>query len=210
MMLDVSVRLYRNPWSASVDRGAVLGFLMTAATNGAMSLERMIGEGEIPDENNSFGAVFLDPTRPSGADPRDLLMAAILIGENGGKFLPNALAKACAHSRLGMCNGVAVREANYCLADGDFAWGDSAELTDDEGHILAIGGGSGLSVAEDRELTLFMMRSFFPSVHNARAAWVDRRRRIADSHGWYNRGNQPGFDFVDALSGVYFAPNPGA
>jgi len=188
------VKLYRNPWREILLDGVVLQILQTAAIEADEKLQKMIARGEVEDGRDSFGAVLLDPTRPRWANTfEDRLFASIELGPNGTKYLPNGAAKADAHDRHGVPNGVLVMNASHCLSDGDFAWGDSAE------YNFAIGGGSGLSVEQDGEMVEMILEAVMDAVRDRRDAWLEEQRR-AGSHGWYNPDDMPGAEYVSILA----------
>jgi hypothetical protein len=207
------VRLYHNPWSQILDDGVVLQTLQTAAVGAAETLTQMIGRGEVEDDRDSYAAVLVDPTnqRSRQNEATDVIFAAILIGPNALKYLPNAVAKADAHDRHCVPNGLLVEQASYCLGDGDFAYGNSAAwppyVSDEEEGLteLAIAGGSGLSVEQDGEMAFMLLDDVMPRIRMLRDTWI-AEQRSAGSHGWYNRQNEPGEQYMAILEKPYTSP----
>lgn len=194
------VRLIRNPWRRSLNDGTVLQVLTTAAIEVDEQLVQMIDAGQVKDGSDSLATVILDPTRPRWATkPRDLVVAIVELGPNARGFLPNAGAKADAHERHGLCNGVLVTGNNLCLGDDDFAYGNSAD------YKRVVGGGSGLSVEQDGELTLKLLQLTVDPLLARRSAWLAERRR-AGSQRWYNEQNQPGIEYLDLLNLIGVTP----
>jgi hypothetical protein len=191
------VKLYRNPWSATLGDGVVLQILQTAATNAYGRLQNMIVNDEVESGRDSFGMVLLDPTRPRSAVTfADRVFAVIELGPNGASYVPNGAAKADAHDRHGKPNGLLVEEFSFALGDGDFAWGHSAS------YGPAIGGGSGLSQEQDRNMTYDTLKEVMSRVHVQRSKFLAEQRRGGQSHGWYNPGNEPGADYAAILDQV--------
>lgn len=200
MRLAPVVKLYRNPWSATLEDGVVLQILMTAALSADDQLRGMQQEGDVEPDKDSFGVVLLDPTRPRTATTfAERVLATIELGPHGAHFLPNAAAKADAHDRHGQSNDDLVYEAIHCLGNDDFAWGRSAE------YALAIGGGSGLSEEQDHELTLQILEEVMDEVGSRRGAWLKQQRMDGGSQSWLNRDNLPGRQYQDILSMVQIA-----
>jgi len=191
------VKLYRNPWAATLSDDVVLQILQTAATNAHRRLQDMIVSGEVDSSHDSFGMVFLDPTRPRSAVTfDDRVFAVIELGPNGASYVPNGAAKADARDRHGLPNELLVDEYNFTLGDGDFAWGNSAS------YGPAIGGGSGLSQAQDHTMTFDTLEEVMTRVHVERSRFLAERRKGGRSHGWYNPGNEPGADYAAILDRV--------
>jgi hypothetical protein len=147
--------------------------------------------GEVEEGRDSFAAVLLDPTRPRWAkDISDRIFAIIVFGPNGDRYIPNAASKADAHDRHGINMGKLVEEFSYCLADGEFAYGESAE------YERAIVGGSGLSPQQDGELVENILANVVASVVALRERFVNERR---DEHGnwrWFSPDDRPDPEYV--------------
>jgi hypothetical protein len=207
------VRLYHNPWSETLDDGVVLQILQTAGVNAAERLTCMIEGGVIEDGRDSYAVALVDPTNQRFRQnwATDVIYAAILIGPSALKYLPNAVAKADAHDRHCIPNGLLVEQASYCLGDGDFAYGNSAAWPpyvsdEDEGLTeLAIAGGSGLSVEQDGGMAYMLLDDVMPRIREIRDSWI-AEQRSAGSHGWYNRQNEPGDQYRVILDRPYKSP----
>jgi hypothetical protein len=188
---QVYLRGGANPWSATLSDADVLQFLLTAAEKGEERISQWIDNGDT-DVDASFAQVFLDPTRARHQFTIvDRIFAIVIYGDAAVAFdyLPNAAAKADAADRHGCSNGTLVDEANFCLGDNDFTWGDTAF------YKGAVSAGSGLKVAQDRELAQLTLESAMDAVHKARAAWLVARREV-DSQSWFNGDNVPGKQYL--------------
>lgn len=188
--LEPEVRLIRNPWGESLADGVVLQTFMTAALN---AREWASGEVEFGymDGYDAFASVFLDPTRPRGqAGIQERIMAVILFGKDAFKLVPNAAAKADAHDRHGINNGELVREANFCLGDGDFAYGDSSY------YKGAIAAGSGFTQIQDKHMVDRMLEESMTKIHDHRQNWIRSQRRVGGQLAWFNINDQPGAEYL--------------
>jgi hypothetical protein len=121
-------------------------------------------------------------------------MAIILLGPSAMGFLPNGAAKADAHDRHGVDNGELVEHASHCLGNGEFAYGASAE------YKRAIGGGSGLSVQQDRDMVYGMLVDTIDQVQLMRDQFIAEQRRVNGSHRWYTRTNLPAEEYDAVLA----------
>jgi hypothetical protein len=194
------VKLYRNPWKSVLPDNMLLHQLTAAATLGLEELNRLIAGGWVDAERDSFGAVFLNPTRPREAvNFADRLLASIEIGPNGAKYALNGAAKADAHDRHGVPSELLVAQSHR-LGDGDFAWGGSVEY---EG---AVAGGSGLSVDQDKSLTCLMLKRFITGVNAGRDSWLANQRRLRGNQRWFNPADEPGQEYLDALNQPALTP----
>lgn len=202
------VFLHHNPWSGSLANGVVLQFLVTAATKAEEQIKAWIQSGEA-EPDAVYAQVYLDPTNPRNQPTvKDRIFAVVFFGDEKKalKCLPNAAAKADATDRHKVPNGELVELANFCLGDNDFAWGDSAEFCG------AISAGSGLEVAQDRQLAEKSVESVMKSVHDERNRWLQTRRTMTGSQAWFNEDNVPGPEYVGILdleSGVWITPSLG-
>lgn len=202
------VYLHHNPWSSTLNDGVVLQFLLTAATKAEEQIRKWIEAGEA-EPDAVYAQVYLDPTNPRHQQTiKDRVFAVVLFGDEKKalKCLPNAAAKADAHDRHMTPNGELVDQYNFCLGDGDFAWGDSAE------YFGAISAGSGLEVTQDRQLADESLCSVMPSVHTERTRWLQTRRAMTGSQAWFNANNMPGPQYKDILdleSRVWLTPSLG-
>jgi hypothetical protein len=184
-----------NPWAGTLDDGVVLQFLRTAAMKGEEQIEEWIKAGKA-GPGATFAQVYLDPTNPRDQlTIKDRIFAIVAHGDpvKALMCLPNAAAKADAGDRHGRPNGELVEQANFCLGDGDFAWGDSAY------YRGATSAGSGLTTEQDRDLAQLTLERTMDAVHNKRARWL-AERRLAGSQNWYNEGNRPGDQYESIVS----------
>lgn len=194
MTLPVEVALIRNPWAQTVPDERLMDLLVHAAQQGAAKLEKWIAKGKAAPDRNSFGAVILDPTRPRGdATLQDRILAVITIGDLGDQYVPNGAAKADAHDRHGVPNGILVQSRNHCLGDDDFAWAGSVE------YQGAIGAGSGLSAKQDAKLMLRMLRIAIDGVREIREIWLEERRADGGRRAWWNEEDSVHIVYLDIV-----------
>jgi hypothetical protein len=196
LQAPLQVVLFNNPWTDSVPDEELVHVLFSAAAVARGKIEEWQDAGEVQEAQGPFAAVIMDPTRSRAADLlRERILAFILIGE-ATHLVANAIAKADAHDRHGVPNGLLVNADNNCLADTDFAWGESAV------YRRTIGAGSGLSAHQDGELARIILMSSMDDVVDIREAWIADHRDGGKSHGWYNADNSPGFVYDDVVQQV--------
>ncbi|MFZ1812796.1 MAG: hypothetical protein WAU02_04785 [Candidatus Saccharimonadales bacterium] len=210
------VRLYHNPWSETVPDDVLLGLLLSAAVEADKVLIDMIARGEVEAGCESYAYVILDPTKPRDQiTPVDRVMAAVLLGPDAERYLPNALAKADAHDRHGIPNGLLVKGANWALGNGDFAWGNSVcgVVVDPDGlggndviYDVGVAAGSGLSVEQDAEFAYRISDHFLGRVHDARELWLEKHRRNG-SRRWFNTADEPPAHYMAILYRRYVQPS---
>jgi hypothetical protein len=204
----LKVVLVRNPWPHTVPDDALMMFLTTAATYAQQEIKHLIGEHKLAADRDSFAAVLLDPSNRVNYHYHlvsEIVLAIILIGPAAEKLIPNAAAKADAHNRHSRSNGEFVREANFCLADGEFAWGYSAEFRG------AGGAGSGLKDTQDQDVAYQILRYVMSRVHRMREQFIRHHRAEHGSWGWYSSVNTPDPEYADVTEllhapGVLIAP----
>jgi hypothetical protein len=193
-MIAHRVFLTHNPWQELVPNGVLLRELETAACLASEQWEEWQAAGEIEEGRDSFAAVLLDPTRPRWVkEVGDLVYAIILFGPNAEAFIPNAASKADAHERHGLNMGALVGNRNLCLADGEFAYGNSAEVN------RTIGGGSGLSVMQDGELVKTILVSVSEAVIAIRKNFIAEQRRLHGAWRWFSADNQPDSAYTNVV-----------
>lgn len=131
--LRVRAAIRRNPYGYMLD-DAGLGALLTAlgerrAASIARNYAATAGEAPRgPYPRPAMGFVVLDPTAEPGADPADIVLGALTVGEDARRFLPKAAAKAAVHRRLRGNNGTAVHTDPHLLGSNAFRYGHSAEV----------------------------------------------------------------------------------
>jgi hypothetical protein len=185
-MIAHRVFLTHNPWPELMPDGVLLQRLETAACKASDLWEEWQRAGETKEERDSFAAVLLDPTRPRWVkEISDLVYAIIVFGPDGERFIPNAASKADAHDRHGINMGELVEDFSHCLADGEFADGESAE------YDRAIGGGSGLSAEQDGKLVENILINVTSSVALMRDQFINARRLSHGSWRWFSTDDQP-------------------
>ncbi|MER6959901.1 hypothetical protein [Streptomyces sp. NPDC000618] len=72
--------------------------------------------------------VLMDPTAETWVPDERAVMAVVVVGDEGARFLPNAAAKAAGHRRLGRNYGEAVLVDTHLCGTGHFRHGHSAEV----------------------------------------------------------------------------------
>lgn len=188
------VRLYQNPWPDTCPDGVLLAKLETAAHKLDDWLLTKSLDGYI-NADYAFACVILDPTRPRWQQTIvERVMAIVLLGD-ADKYIANAAAKADAHDRHWCNNRWLVDNANYCLGDGEFAYGNSAEhvnVADGASTSqLAIAGGSGLTQELDGEAAAQLLKWVLEPVHGVRQQFIREQRAAGNNLAWYSSTNQP-------------------
>lgn len=184
------VRLLNNPWEGSLTTGFVLQTLTTAALKAGERVRDLILHGLI-EPDACFADVILDPTRPRGqVGIQERVMAIVLYGANAAEYIANAAAKADAHDRHGRNIGELVRNASFCLGDGDFAYGDSTS------YRGAISAGSGFDEAHDELVASIILEQSMDRIHRERVRWVNTERASGRTLAWFNEDNEPGAEYA--------------
>jgi hypothetical protein len=195
MPASVQIVRVRNPWPDTVPDGVFLSYLSTAACDGLEHMQDLVSAGTLSPDRDSFACVLLDPTgRVVSNVVKDFVIAIVLIGPNAERLVPNAAAKADAHLRHWRSNGDVIEDSNYCLSDGEFAWGYSVD------YAGAPGGGSGLSDKQDRDVANTILASFFEKIHDERERFIRDQRAVHGSWGWYNNTNTPDPEYQDVVT----------
>jgi hypothetical protein len=193
-MIASQVFRVRNPWPETVPDGVFLQFLQTAACDGAEHMQRLLDSGNLDPSRDSFGCVLLDPTNRVNYDlVSEIVLAVVLIGPNAEPLVLNAAAKADAHARHWLSNGELIERSNYCLSDGEFAWGYSTAYFD------APAAGSGFSAEQDADVAHTIAESFFSKVHLTREQFIRDKRAEHGSWGWYNNTNTPDPEYAEVI-----------
>jgi hypothetical protein len=189
-MITHRVFLTHNPWPELVPDKVLLMLLETAACKASDQWEEWRASGELGEDRDSFAAVLFDPTRPRWAKTvSDLVYAIILFGPDAERLIKNGACKADGHDRHGINMGDLVQDFSHCLSDGMFAWGYSAE------YKRAIGGGSGFSDKQDRELVLVILKSVVDAVIRMRDGFIAEQRSDG-SWSWYSADNEPDSEYA--------------
>jgi hypothetical protein len=193
-MIAHRVYLIRNPWPELVPDNVLLQQFETAACCASDLWESWLAHGEIEEGRDSFAAVLLDPTRPRWAKTiSDLVYTILVFGPNGERYIPNAASKADAHDRHGI-NMRDLVEQNILLADGEFAYGNSATVN------RAIGGGSGLSTVQDGALVENILTNVTESVMLVRERFIEERRREHGNWRWFSANDTPNPMYVQVAT----------
>ena len=160
----------------------------------AMDINAKHADGLYP--GNSVGLVLLDPTAPPSISSENAVMAYFVVGEEGERFLPNALAKACEHRDHQASAGSVLYSQPHRLADGDFRWGHSAEV---EGTIVGV---SGLSEIQDRYQGQLFAAEFNYEIARFRLEWA----KAHPGGDWFNDQDKPGKRYAGTLDQVRLVP----
>jgi hypothetical protein len=123
-------------------------------------------------------------------------MALFAVGEEGERFLPNAMAKACEHRDHQASAGSVLYSQLHRLADGDFRWGHSAEV---EGTIVGV---SGLSEIQDRFQGQLLAAEFNYEIARFRLEWAKGH----PNGDWFNDQNEPGARYAGILEKLRLTP----
>ena len=125
-MLAITVKLFRNPWDHTIPDLRLYDILDLVAARRAEHVEKMHERGEWP--RNSLGLAFLNPAAPRWQPTPETLLATIAIGDEGERFVVNAIAKAAYHRDHGVPAGYGAYVDLSMSIDGDFCYGYSTQV----------------------------------------------------------------------------------
>lgn len=190
-MLNVTVKLLRNPWEHTIPTSMLKMLLTKLARERADDIELRFERDEYEVEegfdNISFGLVVMDPTCPPSVPSTEAVLAIIEIGDRGLDLVFNGLDKACVQRDFGVNGGQLIfGGASFVVPDGGFRWGHGAQV----GRL--IGGGSGLDQEQDRYQTTLFLAGLELELCTARKEWEETHPRGShDSLSWFCEENQP-------------------
>ena len=197
MSVLVAISIMRdNPYSHTVGEVEFREILEEAFVARAQHIEQWYDEGIAT--RNSFAFCLLDPTASASASSDDSILATAVIGPEGQRFLPNAIAKVLKlRDNDGLPLGALLMSQSHRLADGDFRW-DGAVCVD--GTYV---GGSGLAVPQDRYQNGRLALSFNYRIQTAKAVWDNEHPMTGEpSWSWFCNENKPGerYDLEEVLA----------
>ncbi|GAA3036934.1 hypothetical protein [Actinokineospora globicatena] len=130
--LVVRARHRRNPYDYALDDTAFAELLLAAGLRRAESVWRNHSTTGTPPRGvyprASMAFVILDPTARKWETDADVVLAAITVGDDALRFLPNAAAKAAGHRHTGRDHGDAVLVDPHLLGSGSFRYGHSTQV----------------------------------------------------------------------------------
>jgi hypothetical protein len=186
-MLKNYVKVVKNPYEYLFEGEAFVEVLKRLISRRAADIEDGHATGEYEDA--SMGFVLLDPTAPYSTPSEEAILAYFTVGEEGERYLVNALGKGCAHRDHQATAGSLVYSQQHRLANGDLRWGHSAEI---EGTIAAA---SGLSEIQDRYQAELLAVDFNYEIGKAQEIWYAAH---ADD-SWFSSKNEPGSRYLSTL-----------
>lgn len=125
--------------------------------------------------------VLMDPTADPWVPNEEAVLAAVVVGEDGAAFLPNAAAKAGGHRRLGRNFGEAVLVDPHRCGDGHFRYGHSAEM---RGVIV---GSSAQNTDQDLFEAAGLAKDFIDAIAERHLTWQER----VGSGEWLSGEDEP-------------------
>jgi len=173
------IRIYRNPWEHTVPNEALRAILENIAMKRVDHIADQYQNGHY--SRSSLALVILDPTAPLWRPSSETLLAAILIGPDAERFLPNAIAKAVEHRDKGILAGYGAYVDMTQTEDGDFTYGYSTQVDD------TIGGASGESEIQDACEAGYALVSFNYHIRSFRIAW----RKANPDKRWFCNEDLP-------------------
>ncbi|MDI6105722.1 hypothetical protein QLQ12_44805 [Actinoplanes sp. NEAU-A12] len=201
--LTVRVGHRRNPYAYLFDGDQFDELLLRLGRRRADSIWRHHRSGEDRAPHGRYGRpcmafVVMDATAGAWVPDTEAVLAAITIGTDGERFLPNAAGKACGHRRLGANYGEAVLVDSHRCHSGGFRYGHSAEI---RGQIV---GASSQTTDQDLYEAGHLAADLVAAVNHAQVEWKER----AGPGEWFNDGDVPGEECLAAVS--WFNPTVSA
>lgn len=133
-------------------------------------------------ERACMAFVLMDPTAGPWTPNPEAVLAAVVIGEGGERFLPNAAAKAGGHRRLGRNYGEAVHVDPHLSGSGHFRYGHSAQV---RGLIV---GSSSQTTDQDLFEAGMLAKEFVDAIDERHRAW-ERETGVGE---WLSADGVPG------------------
>jgi len=168
-MLEFDARLLTNPWEHSVPNERLYELVYAVAKSRAQHVERMYldGTGEWP--RASLGLALMIPDVPSSWVAEDAILATIAIGEEGDRFVENAVGKAFYHHDHGKPAGHGVYVDLAASMDGDFCYGFSTKVDN------MIAAASGQTEIQDACEAAHAATTFLYFIRRERGEWKLRQ-----------------------------------
>jgi hypothetical protein len=179
-MLAITVKLFRNPWDHSIPDQRLYDLLDRVAISRAVHIEKMHASREWP--RNSLGLAFLNPAAPNWQPTPETLLATIAIGDEGERFVVNAVAKAAYHRDHGVPAGYGAYVDLSMSRDGDFCYGYSTQV---DGLIA---GASAQSEIQDACEAGHASVTLLYYLRKARAEW--KYGQLNEPH-WFDADDKP-------------------
>lgn len=171
--LLVRVSHHHNPYSYLLDDNELDDVLLELGSRRAESIWRNHTASETSAPRGVYGRacmafVMMDPTASPWVPDDQAVLAAVVIGDDGARFLPNAGAKAAGHRRLGRNYGEAVHVDPHLCGSGHFRYGHSAEV---RGLIV---GSSSQTTDQDLFEAGLLAADFVDAVAERHRVWEQR------------------------------------
>lgn len=190
-MLSVEVKLLSNPWEHSVPDTLLYDLLSQVGESRAKHVEKQHdgGNGEWP--RDSLGLALMIPHAPRAWMPEDAILGTIAIGEEGERFVTNAIGKAFYHHSHGEPAGYGVYVDLAASMDGDFCYGFSAEV---DGMIAAA---SGQKETQDACEAAHAAATFLYYIRRERGGWMEKQ---TERPHWFCDEDLPDSNFTHVAS----------
>lgn len=133
--------------------------------------------------------VLMDPTANPWVTNEKAVLAAVVVGDDGARFLPNAGAKAAGHRRLGRNYGEAVHVDPHRCGSGHFRYGHSAEV---RGLIV---GSSSQTTDQDLFEAGLLAKDFVDAIGERHLAWEQR----AGAGEWLSADGNPAREHLELV-----------
>lgn len=185
--LKVRVDHRVNPYAYMLSGEQLNELLMSLGLRRAESIGRnhQAAEDRAPHgayPNPCMGFVLMDATAGPWVPNDQAVLAAIIVGDGGDRFIPNAAAKAGGHRRLGRNYGEAVLVEPHLMSTGGFRYGHSAQV---RGQIV---GSSSQTTDQDLFEAAQLAADFVNAITDAHQTW----KQLAGPGGWLSEDGGPG------------------
>jgi hypothetical protein len=192
--LQVSVGHHHNPYRYLLDDDQLDALLVELGLRRAASIWRNHTVAADRAPRGVYGRacmafVLMDPTAGPWVANEQAVLAAIVIGDEGERFLPNAAAKAGGHRRLGRNYGEAVHVDSHLCGSGHFRYGHSAEV---RGVIV---GSSSQTTDQDLFEAGALARDFVDAITDRHLAWQEG----VGPGEWLSAEDSPGDEHVGMI-----------
>ncbi|WP_035306099.1 hypothetical protein [Actinokineospora inagensis] len=186
--LTVRVKARTNPYSYMLDADDLHALLLDLARNRAASIEHNHAAGHY--NRTSMAFVMMDPTADPWVPHHQAVLAALTIGDDATRFLPNAAAKAASHRRLNRNHGEAALTDPHLCGTGAFRYGHSANI---RGQIV---GASSQTPDQDLVEAAHLATDFVNAISTHHHTW----QATTPQTYWFTKDTTPHQPYRDMVS----------
>jgi hypothetical protein len=165
LVLDIRVRIYKNPWGDVIPRDKLVDIIKKIALERALHIHTQFEAGNY--KRNSIAIVLFDPSAAIKQPSSETMLCSIVIGPEGEQFLENAIAKGMMHRNSGQVAGYGRYVDPMMMMEGDFLYGFSTQVDS------LIAGASGLTELQDACEGGHFAVSFNYMIRVAIKGWLD-------------------------------------